>query len=187
MILSQERLVGLPVIDLGLEAVVGQTTGVVIDPDDLKIVALEINGAKFLQVENIREIVAEGIAINSEEVLAMRGESVRLDKVLELDFSLIGHKVMTKKGTNLGKVLEFMINTENFLIQQIVVKRPPLKALVDAELVIGRSEITEVDDEKVIVKDEERKIREKARTEDFVPNFVNPFRQNGVFSLEKEE
>ena len=31
--------------------------------------------------------------------------------------------------------------------------------------------------EKVIVKDEEKTIKKKAETEDFVPNFVNPFRE----------
>ena len=195
MLIKQERLVGLPVIDLGIEAIIGRTTGVVIDPNDLKIIALEIevSGAsqKFLQIENIREIVPKGannggVAINSEEILANAGESVRLDDILELEFQLIGHKVVTKKGTNLGKVAGFTVDIGSFMIQQLIVKRPPLKALIDAELIIGRSEIKEVDDERVIVKDEEQKIREKARTEDFVPNFVNPFRENGAFSLKEK-
>ena len=195
MLVKQERLVGLPVIDLGIEAMIGRTTGTVIDPNDLKIVALEVEtpgvGQKFLQVENIREIIPKGansggVAINSGEILANVGESVRLDNVLELEFKLIGHRVVTKKGTNLGKVTGFTVDVESFMIQQLIVKRPPLKALMDAELVVGRSEIKEVDDERVVVKDEEKKIREKARTEDFVPNFVNPFRESGVFSLKEK-
>ena len=52
-----------------------------------------------------------------------------------------------------------------------------LKSFLDPELTIPRREIVEITDTKVIVKDDEKTIRTKATTEDFVPNFVNPFRK----------
>ena len=52
-----------------------------------------------------------------------------------------------------------------------------MQLLVDPELIIPRKEIVEVNDYKIIVKDEEEKIRKKAVKEDFIPNFVNPFRE----------
>ena len=51
-----------------------------------------------------------------------------------------------------------------------------LKSFSDPELTIPRKEIVEVNDYKVIVKDEEKVIKKKAAHEDFIPNFVNPFR-----------
>ena len=48
---------------------------------------------------------------------------------------------------------------------------------MDPELVIPRAEIAEVTDDKVIVKNEAKTIKERALKEDFVPNFVNPFRK----------
>ena len=47
-------------------------------------------------------------------------------------------------------------------------------------MIINRSEILEINDEAIIVKDElaKQKGREKLEQEEFVPNFVNPFRQN---------
>ena len=53
-----------------------------------------------------------------------------------------------------------------------------MKSLMDPELTIPRKEIIEVTDYKVIVKDEEKVIKEKAEKEDFIPNFVNPFRKS---------
>ena len=63
------------------------------------------------------------------------------------------------------------------MLQQIIVKRPVVKSFLDPELTIPRKEIAEVTDYKIIVKDEEKEIREKAKNEEFIPNFVNPFRK----------
>ena len=86
-------------------------------------------------------------------------------------------KVESKKGAKLGKVSRYLVNTENFMVQQFVVQRPFMKSFLDPELLIGRSEITKVTNDKIIVKDEEDKIKKGVAREDFVPNFVNPFRK----------
>ena len=51
------------------------------------------------------------------------------------------------------------------------------QSFFDSELTIPRSEIVEITDYKIIVRDEEKVIKERALKEDFVPNFVNPFRK----------
>ena len=104
-------------------------------------------------------------------------ENVKLRPILELNFELIGLKVETKKGSKLGKVVDYTVDTETFKAHQLIIRRPTLKAILDPELIIPRKEIVEVTDYKIIVKDEEEKIRVKALKEDFVPNFVNPFRE----------
>ena len=83
----------------------------------------------------------------------------------------------TKKGSKLGKVQDFTVTSEDFIVQQIIVKRPAVKALIDPELTISRKEIVEITDDKVVVRDEEKVIKARAEKEDFIPNFVNPFRE----------
>lgn len=54
-----------------------------------------------------------------------------------------------------------------------------MKALIDPELIINRSQIIEVDDYQVVVKEEHEKTKSKVKTapiDDLVPDFVNPFR-----------
>ena len=101
---------------------------------------------------------------------------MRVRDVLALHFDLIGLKVVSRKGTKLGKVIDYTADADSGLIQQLIVQRPIFKALIDPELTISRSQIHEVTDYEVIVKDEEAKIR-KAAQADFVPNFINPFRE----------
>ena len=54
-----------------------------------------------------------------------------------------------------------------------------IKRFVDPELIISRKEIIEITDYKIIVKDEEKTLKSRAAKEDFIPNFVNPFRTQG--------
>jgi len=50
------------------------------------------------------------------------------------------------------------------------------KALIDPELVIGRSEVQEINDTEIVIKSDENAAMKKSGSLDFVPNFVNPFK-----------
>lgn len=167
-----------------MSGMIARTTEIIIDPDSLKIVAFKVFGpetgrevGEYLQEKDIREYSALGMVVDSADEFVNPDDVIRLQKVLGLNFSLDGMKVVTKKGTYLGKVSGYTINTDNFMVQQLIVQRPFLKSFVDPELTIGRSEIVKITDTEIVVKDEESKIRANATREDFIPNFVNPFRE----------
>ena len=118
--------------------------------------------------------------IDSDEELLNVGDVVKIDEMVKLNFQPINFKVKTQNKTNVGTVIDYTVDVNDFYIQQLTVKRPILKSFIDPELTINRSEILEINDEAIIVKDElaKQKGREKLEQEEFVPNFVNPFRQN---------
>ena len=164
---------------------IAQVSDVIIDPDTLKIAAFRLVGPEvggengdLLQPKDIRDFSGNlGAIVDSADEFVNDADVIKLQKILEIGFEIIGKSVETKKGSKLGKVSGYMVNTDDFMIQQLIVRRPLLKSFIDPELLIGRSEVVKVTDDKIIVKDEESKIRKKAMTEDFVPNFVNPFRE----------
>ena len=165
----------------------------IIDPNDLKIIGFVVRGGviggeigNILRVESVREYSDIGIIVDSEDVFVSRVDVMKIDEIMSLEFKLTGLKCVTKKGTKLGKIVSYTVDTGNFEIMQIVVQRPVLKSFIDPELLIPRNEIVEVDDYKVVVKDEEDKIRKRATKEDFVPNFVNPFRQPGFSTIDNQ-
>lgn len=193
MLIDDNNLLDFPVLSLHVGGMIAKTTRLIIDPNDLKVVAFELTGPEvggengtILQVKDVREFSGMGMVVDSIDEFVNPGDVIRLDKILELNFELIGKKVESKKGSKIGKVSGFVVNTDDFAVQQFIVQRPFVKAFLDPELLIGRSEIVKVTDEKVIVKDEEDKIKKRAMKEDFVPNFVNPFRPGGVFAPEPE-
>ncbi len=192
MLVSASRLVGCPVLSLHIGGRMATVTEVIVDPNKLQIIACRVEGplvgkeaGDLLPMNSVREFSPIGMIVDSIDVLAEENEIVQLQEILKLHFSLNGLKVETKKGTKLGKVADFIVDTELWQIQQLVVHRPVIKSLIDPELTISRSEIHEVNDYKVIVKDEEAKIRTKAQS-DFVPSFVNPFREPDFASDSKK-
>lgn len=111
----------------------------------------------------------------------VRGEDiVRIKEVLKLRFELRGLKVVTKKKVKLGRVEDYVLQSHTWNVQQVIVQRPIMKALIDPQLIIDRSRILEVDDYQVIVKEEHEKVKSKVKSapvEELVPDFVNPFRK----------
>ena len=167
-----------------MAGMIAKTSELVVDPNELKIVAFKLYGPEvgkqsgdFLKVEDVREFSSLGMVVDSSDDFVDSNEVVKLKEILGLNFTLEGMKVESKRGTHLGKVGAFVVETDGFYIQQLVVKRPFFKSFLDPELLISKREIIKITDDKIIVRDEESKIRERATKEDFVPNFVNPFRE----------
>ncbi|MBQ3413248.1 PRC-barrel domain-containing protein [Candidatus Saccharibacteria bacterium] len=183
MLIYNSRLLGSQILSVQAAGPIAYIDASIIDPDSLKIIAFRLAGplvakssANFLMTSSIREHSELGCVIDSIDELVEPTDVIKLNKILELNFDLLNLKVETKKGSKLGKIIDFTITNDNFTIEQLVVKRPLVKSFLDPELVIPRREIVEITDYKVIVKDEEKTIKARAMKEDFVPNFVNPFR-----------
>ena len=185
MLINASRLIGVRVLSLQVGGPVAQVIEPILNPDNLRIIAFRLEGpaiggdtGNILDARSIREFSQLGFIIDDTDELVNRTDVVKIDQIMGLDFHLVGLKVVTEKGANLGKVIDYTVDPGTFLTQQIVVKRPLLKSFLDPELIIHRSQIVEVDDFKVTVKAETEKTTAAVPSEEkFVPNFVNPFRK----------
>ena len=181
MLIEGSKLLKYPILSLHTASRIAEVKGLIIDPNFLKVVAFEINAISskqrlFLEASSVREFSKMGMIVDSDEEFVEKDDVIKLKETIDLGFSLDNMKVVSKKKAMLGRIEDFIINTEDFQIMQLIVKRPIYKALIDPELVIGRSDIHEINDSEIIVKSEEGTIMKKSGTLDFVPNFVNPFK-----------
>ncbi|MBR3253777.1 hypothetical protein IKF86_00820 [Candidatus Saccharibacteria bacterium] len=183
MLITASRLIGTPILSVQASAKIAEVAEPIVDPDTLKIIAFRVisplvRTANILDVKSIREYSNYGMVVDSIEEFVEPDDIVKISNILKLNFALPGLKVETKKGSKLGKVADYTITDNDFIVQQIIVRRPIVKSFIDPTLTISRKEITEITDYKIIVKDEEKTIKARAEKEDFVPNFVNPFRNH---------
>ena len=184
MLVMNSRLIGAPVLSVQAGGPIGRIVDAIVDPDNLSVIAFHVDGPpinkqqNILDVRSVREYSNYGFVIDDIDELVSPDDVIRINNILKLNFNLLSLKVETKKGSKLGKVQDFTLTSEDFIIQQIIVKRPMIKSLNDSELTIPRSEIVEITDYKIIVKEEEKTIKKKAEKQEFVPNFVNPFRES---------
>lgn len=184
MLINAQNLVDFPVLSLHTGTPIAKVSQVIIDPDQLKIIAFYIeplvnlgDAGNILLIDSIREVSHLGLIVDSSDEFASDGEVVRVDNVTKLHFEIVGLNVVTKKKAKLGKVSGYVVESKAWQIQQLIVERPFFKAIFDPELVISRREIVEVYDDHIVVKEEKSKTQKPATiTAPLATNFVNPFR-----------
>lgn len=196
MLINGTSLVGCPVLNLHIGGEAARVVEPIVDPNNLKIIAFRVEGklvnedtGDILPIERVREFSRMGMVIDSADDFAQVDDIVKVKEIVDLNFSLIGLKVVTRSNSKLGKVLDYTVEVGGWAVQQIIVQRPALKAIFDPELVIARNKIVEVDDYKVVIKDEHDKVKSKVKEvspAEFVPNFINPFREPD-YASEKQQ
>lgn len=184
MLVSYSQLLDSPVLSVHVSGQIANTVTGIIDPENLKLIAFVVQGplitadtGDILDVSSIREYSHLGFVIDSIDNLSQRDDIMRVKKVIELDFSPIGLKVKTEKGKKVGKIIDLSIDINSFTVQQLIVKRPAMQSFVDPELIVGRREIVEINDDSIIIKDDHSKSSVTEPTEKASHEFVNPFRE----------
>lgn len=156
-----KSLFNRPIMSLRTGGQVGWAVEPIINPHNLKILGwwckMSGNGQSLvLLAEDVREMMPTGLAVNDEDALATIDELVRHRDILEVRFELLDKLVKTKKH-KLGKVSDFSYN-DGMLVQKLYVARPMTKIFSsDDLLLIDRSQILEVTDSYILVRDAEVK------------------------------
>ena len=151
----------------------------IIDPENLTILAFKLSGARlverdsYLLTEDIREFSNLGFIVDSADEFVAANDVIRLKEVLELDFLLEGKSVKDQHNHKLGKVTEYSVEPRSFLVKQLIAKRPLIKSFTDTELVFDRTQILEVSDDVIVIKNDERQPAPVARATN---TYTNPFR-----------
>ncbi len=182
MLLLGSRLLGTPIMSLQTGTKLAQTADPVIDPKNLRIVAYKVEGAllaedpSFLRTNEIREYGKLGMIVDSADDLVGLTDVIYIEKLVALGFALLNLKVIDERGHKLGKVADYTVDTDQFVIQQLSVRQSGLRSFNDTGSLVHRSQIIEINDTAIIVKSAAQKtphpIMQSNRTE-----FVNPFRQ----------
>ena len=156
----------------------------IIDPSNLQIIAYRLNNNTYttepqlVRIAELRELSRIGFIVDSGEDFIMEDDVIKIKEILDLGFNIVNMKVVDEKNNFLGKIVDFTFSLTSFTVQQLIIKRPLLKSFNTSELVVHRNQITAIDDEKITVKSETetKPIKRVEETENFVPNYINPFR-----------
>lgn len=151
-------LLNQPVVSLRTGGTVARTESAIINPHNLKIEGFYCIDSRskqrlILLIQDIRDIIPAGVVVDDYDVLSESSELVRLRQVLDLAYELHGKPVQTVKKHRLGKVNDYAVDDQAFFVQKIYVERSLLKSLSNDQLAIDRTEIVEVTDKRVIIKE----------------------------------
>lgn len=173
MLRLASQVIGSNIISVHAGGAVGKLGRPIINPHNLTVPAFWVEQANgntetALMSQDIREFSFQGCVINHEEELTEVADLIRLQELIKINYDLIGKDVRTESKKKLGKVEEYVINMNGFVVQKIHVKPPAWKSFSDSSKIIDRSQIVEVDDNKIVVKD--ASVKESSRVAQPVPN-----------------
>ena len=167
MLQLSSMIVNRPILSLRVGRPIATTTLPIINPDNLKVEGFYCQVPKnshtlILLSQDIRDVLPQGVVVNDEEVLTEPDELVRLKKILDIRFQLLGKSVETVSKHKVGKVNDFAVDAQSLYIQKLYVTQPLFKSFSGGNLGIDRSQIVEVTDHKVVINDLEQKVPARA-------------------------
>ena len=160
-------VINRPVLSLRIGRAIATTIAAIINPDNLKIegfYCIDHQNRQRLIVlsQDIRDILPQGIVVNDEEVLTEPHELVRLEKILKINFDLMGKQVETTDKNKVGKVNDYAVDVQSMYIQKVYVSQSLLKSFTTGSLGIDRTQIVEITDKKIVINELEQKVRAQA-------------------------
>lgn len=181
MLILGSRLTNIPIMGLQTGSRLAVTKTPVIDPSNLKILAYQVEGVllsehpSFIRINDVRELSDIGMIIDSNDEFVGVDDVIKIKEAYELKFNPINMLVIDESKRKLGKVYNYSLDTDNFVIQQLNVKPSILKSLSDSELLIHRSQIVEINNQEIIVKTTAEKLKPITKRANQM-SYINPFR-----------
>jgi hypothetical protein len=161
MLKMSSSLFNIPVVSLRLGQPIAVAESPIINPHNLKIVGWwckdnNAAGKQILLTDDIRESVSQGLAVNDESALSAPEDLVRYKEILDANFQLMDKLVKTKRQ-KIGKVHDFSYN-DGMFVQKLYVARSLIKVFTSEDTaIIDRTQIIEITDSYILVRDTEVK------------------------------
>jgi sporulation protein YlmC with PRC-barrel domain len=156
MLQLSNSLLNQPVLSLRTGTVVATAISPIVNPDNLKIEGFYCQDSRdkkqlVLLYQDIRELIDKGFVVNDHDVLVEPGELIRLKKVLDINYQLIGKHVVTISKERVGKVTDYAVEVNTMMIQKLYVAQSIIKSLTGGSLSIDRNQINEITPKRIII------------------------------------
>jgi sporulation protein YlmC with PRC-barrel domain len=158
MLQLSNALLNKPVLSLRTGTPVATVTAPIINPNSLKIEGFYCHDSRshdqlVLVYQDIRDLIPQGFVVDDHDVLVAPGELIRMKKLFELNFELLGKQVETTDKKKLGKVGDYATEITTMYIQKLYVTQSVFKNFTGGSLSVDRTQISEITDKRIIIHD----------------------------------
>lgn len=181
MLLTGSQLLGTSVMSLQTGKELAKTSKAIINPHNLSVIAYLVEGQhldhspSYIRIADVRELGHLGMIVDSSDEFVEPDDIIADKNIYDLEFTLEGKNVIEDNGTKIGKVTDYVLDVDSFVVQQLNVKKPFFKSFNDDEVLVHRGQIVEVNDTTIIIKSGKVKSKSPLTAS---RNYVNPFRQS---------
>ena len=158
MIYLASDFMGYKVISLASESDIGQINGILIDPYKFTIAGFWLEtfmkgyqAYPILLTQSLRQIDRRRIFINDTNELNEPEDLPKLNEVLNIDYQMIGKRIVSTTKNYLGRIEDFSFDDYNFDVVYLVVKPPLYHRLTQSRLQFSRGQIEKVSNKEIEV------------------------------------
>ncbi len=156
------------ILSLRTGSKIGNALLPIINASNLKIdgwyaTSLDSKETMVLPSLEVRDMIAKGIVVNDHDAITPIDDMVRMQAVINAEFSLIGTPIVSESGEKLGIVKDYAVDHKTLYIKKLYIGQSFLKSLLNfthPQLIIDRSQILDVTPEKIVVKDATEKVQD---------------------------
>lgn len=165
MLILSEAISGKKVMSIHAGGAIAAASEAIVEPKNLKIVGFSVfaRGIDYFSVvhsSDIREWSALGIIINSEDdVMEVDENMPKIREIVESKFKLEGIGVRTESGKRLGRVKNYVFETDGYFVVKLYVEKAGLLSLMSQPLVIDRDTVVNVTNKFIVISDDKAKAK----------------------------
>lgn len=164
MILRYTQIIGLPIFELKNQSLLGYSYECVLDNAKKSVLGLVLKPGIFSQPKlillqmDILRLLKKNIIVRDEGSISEINDLVRVQTLIDDGIFGIGQKVQDESGNNLGKLYDFLVDSESLGITKLYTKD------MTKERIISASDIISIEPKIIIVKDQNTVIKEISET-----------------------
>ncbi|HUC86877.1 MAG TPA: hypothetical protein VMR75_00925 [Candidatus Saccharimonadales bacterium] len=166
MYILANQLTDLPIMSLQTGQAIAVVKQPIVNLATLEVMAIGCNVGRLrrhqgvILMRDIRQFASDCIIIDSFDEIENPDEIVRLREVMAHNFNPIDKLVVSASGQRLGRVEDYTINLKTYMLQKLYVHQSLMKSILFNNLVVDRTQIIDVSQQRFTVKDTE--VREGA-------------------------
>jgi len=147
------------------ESEVGRIAEIIVDPENGRVVAFSI--ARFLEKSkvvaetDVLEVKKDGVFVTSENAITAPSEIIRVKEIIDKGIKILKSKAVTESKKVLGKIEDFLIETETASVVKFYVRG----GLLSPSLILPSEKVVRIEKGRIIFSDdvlERKEIKEPA-------------------------
>jgi uncharacterized protein YrrD len=165
--IGYNEILGRPVLTIREGKDLGKVSKALVDTDEGRVIGFVLKdkykkeGTLF--IESIDTYGVDAIMVQSEEKVKSISEAPEKKEVIELGRDIIGLKIVTKTGKEVGKVSSFHFKNESGAITHYEASGGLLQSLIEGKGLVSQDGIVSIGKDALIVEEAAIKISEKMK------------------------
>lgn len=150
----------------------GEVKRIIIDHNNGNFLGLFLKNKNIIHAEDIGKFGEDAVMVQSEKELMPLKDNSEFEEIIKAKIRIIGNKVVTQSGVELGEVKDYEVSEERNKLYKIFVSTGFLKDLFKGELIITEDKIISIGKDAIVVKDTAIPAKEKEKVRKEVENLA---------------